>query len=62
MKNFYKIFMVLFILFIGLNLYAFKWHLGYDHEDNFINLISIAAGVLGLILVFVLDTWSKLKA
>ncbi len=62
MKTIYKIFLILFIVFIGLNIYAMNWDLGYDHRDNFINLMSIAAGILGVILVFVLNTWSKLKA
>ena len=62
MKNIYKIFLVLFIILIGINIYAMRWDLGYDHSDNAISLMAIGAGVLGVILVLVLNTWSKLKA
>lgn len=62
MKTFYKIFLVIFIVFLGLNLYAIDWHLGFMHEENTKFLFSIAAALIGLILVFVLNTWSKLGA
>ena len=62
MQTFYKIFFVLFILFIGINLYAIDWNLGFLHEENTKFLLSTAAGVIGLILVFVLNTWSQLAS
>lgn len=62
MKLLYKVFLILFILFIGFNLYAVDWGLGLFHEENAKFLFSVAAAILGLILVFVLDTWSKFGA
>lgn len=61
MQTFYKVFLILFVLFIGLNLYAFDWHLGFLHEDNTKYLFSIAAALVGILVVFVLNTWSKLS-
>lgn len=60
MQTFYKIFLVLFIIFIGFSLYAIDWSLGFMHEENTKFVLSIAAGIIGIILVFVLNTWSKL--
>lgn len=60
MQNVYKIFLVLFVLFIGFNLYSLDWNLGFLHQDNTKFIFSIVASLLGLILVFVLNTWSKL--
>ena len=60
MQNLYKIFIALFVLFIGFSLYVIDWKLGLMHEENSKFIFSIAAGIIGLILVFVLNTWSKL--
>ncbi|MGC4130425.1 MAG: hypothetical protein QM564_12925 [Bergeyella sp.] len=60
MQTFYKIFLVLFILFIGFSLYSINWKLGFMHEENSKFLLSLTAGIIGLILVLVLSTWSKL--
>lgn len=60
MKTVYKIFLVLFVVFIAVNLYAIDWGLGFMDEENTKFLFSIAAAVIGLILVFVLNTWSRL--
>ncbi len=62
MQNVYKIFLVLFVLFIGFNLYSLDWNLGFLHQDNTKFIFSIVASLLGLILVFVLNTWSKLPS
>ena len=62
MQNVYKIFLVLFVLFIGFNLYSLDWNLGFLHQDNTKFILSIVASLLGLILVFVLNTWSKLPS
>lgn len=62
MSTLYKVFLVIFILFIGLNLYAFNWQLGLLHEENTKFIFSIAAGVLGLLFALVLNTWAKLLA
>ena len=60
MQTLYKIFLVLFVIFIGFNLYVIDWNLGFMHEENAKFLLSASAGIVGLILVFVLNTWSKL--
>lgn len=60
MQNVYKIFLVLFVLFIGFNLYALDWDLGFMHQDNTKYVFSIAAAIIGILGVFVLNTWAKL--
>lgn len=60
MQTFYKVFLILFIIFIGFNLYVFEWDLGFWHEENTKFFLSISAAVLGIILIFVLNTWSKI--
>ncbi|MDY3345347.1 hypothetical protein PG593_10620 [Riemerella anatipestifer] len=61
MKLLYKIFLVLFVVFIGLNLYAIDWELGFMDNENTKFVFSISAALLGVLLVFVLNTWSKLS-
>ncbi|MDF0719754.1 MULTISPECIES: hypothetical protein [Chryseobacterium group] len=62
MQLYYKIFLVLFILFIGFNLYAVDWNIGLMNDDNLKYVFSLSAGIVGLLLVFVLHTWSKLRS
>ena len=61
MQTIYKIFLGLFIVFIGFNLYAIDWQLGLMNEENAVFIFSLAAGIIGLIMVFVLHSWSKLS-
>lgn len=61
MKTFYKVFLVLFVIFIGINLYAVQWHLGAFSEENDKSWYSIAAAVVGIIIVFIMDSWSRLS-
>ena len=61
MKTIYKVFLVLFIVFIAINAYAIDYKLGLMHEENSKYLFSFAAGVAGLLVVFVMDSWSKLS-
>ena len=61
MNNFYKAVIVLFLLFIGINLYGITWELGFMHEENGKFVMAIGASLLAIILVFVLNTWSKLS-
>lgn len=61
MKTIYKIFLVVFIVFIGFNLYAIQWDLGFMNEENSTFVISLSAAIIGLMLVFVLNFWSKLS-
>jgi len=60
MQKFYKVFLVVFIVFIAINLYALDWQTDLLSEDNLKFIFSIASAVLGLILLFVLDTWSRI--
>lgn len=62
MQLFYKIFLALFAIFIGFNLYVMEWDLGFWHEENSKFILSISAAVLGIIVVFVLNMMSKLSA
>lgn len=62
MQHFYKIFLVLFVIFIAFNLYMMEWDLGFWHEENSKFILSMSAGILGIIVVFVLNTMSKLGA
>ncbi|MDQ0477529.1 MULTISPECIES: hypothetical protein [Chryseobacterium] len=62
MQLFYKIFLALFIVFIGINLYVIEWGLGFWHEENAKFIFSMSAGILGVIIVFVLHTMSRLAA
>lgn len=61
MQTVYKVFLILFVVFIAVILYGLNWNLGFMHEENSALVFSIAAAVLGIMLVFVLNTWSKLS-
>ncbi|PIE50242.1 MAG: hypothetical protein CSA38_04110 [Flavobacteriales bacterium] len=60
MKTIYKVFLGIFILFTAINFYAIDWNLGFLHDENTKYVFSICAGIIGLIFVFVMNTWSKL--
>ncbi|MDR6920633.1 MULTISPECIES: hypothetical protein [Chryseobacterium] len=60
MQKFYKVFLVIFIVFIAINVYAIDWQTDILSEDNLKFVFSIASAVIGLILLFVLDTWSRI--
>ncbi|PKF74131.1 hypothetical protein [Chryseobacterium sp. PMSZPI] len=62
MKKFYKVFLILFIAFTAINLYAIDWQQKdiLSDEDNLKFVFSAAAGVIGLILLFVMDAWSRI--
>lgn len=60
MQKFYKVFLILFIVFIAINLYAIDWQSDLLSEDNLKFVFSIASAVIGLIIVFVMNTWSKI--
>ncbi|HOB24413.1 MAG TPA: hypothetical protein PKV58_03325 [Kaistella sp.] len=61
MQLFYKIFLALFVIFIGFNLYVMEWDLGFWHEENSKFILSISAAILGIIVLFVLHSMSKLS-
>jgi nucleoside diphosphate kinase len=46
MTTFYKVFLVLFIVFIAVNLYAVDWQFGILHQENNKFLFSIVAAIL----------------
>ena len=62
MQLFYKIFLALFVIFIGFNLYVMEWDLGFWHEENSKFILSISAAIVGIIVVFVLHSMSRLTA
>ncbi|ASE62229.1 hypothetical protein H3Z85_01595 [Chryseobacterium indologenes] len=63
MKKFYKVFLVVFIVFIAINLYAINWQTDIlGDEDNVRFVFSAAAAALGLLVLFVMDTWSRIGA
>ncbi|ACU08301.1 hypothetical protein FIC_01858 [Flavobacteriaceae bacterium 3519-10] len=60
MQLYYKIFLALFVIFIGFNLYSMEWQLGFWHEENSKFILSLSAAVIGIIVVFVLHMLSRL--
>lgn len=60
MKTFYKVFLILFIIFIAINFYAINWYVGFLNDENTTHIFSISAGILGIIVVYILHSWSKL--
>jgi len=60
MKTFYKVFLVIFILSTAISIYALDWQAGFFDEENTKFIFSISAGILGIIVVYILHTWSKL--
>ena len=62
MHLYYKIFLALFVIFIGFNIHSLDWDLGLWHEENSKFILSFAAAVIGIIGVFVLHTMSKFAA
>ncbi|QDP85931.1 hypothetical protein FNJ88_10385 [Chryseobacterium sp. SNU WT5] len=61
MQLFYKVFLALFVIFIGFNLYMMEWNLGFWHEENSKFILSISAAILGIIVVYVLHTMRTLS-
>ena len=60
MQRFYKIFLALFIVFIAINLYVIEWDLGFWDDENSKFILSMSAGVLGIIIVLVMHMMSRL--
>jgi len=60
MKTFYKVFLVIFILSVAISIYALDWQAGFFDEENTKFIFSISSGILGIIVVYILHTWSKL--
>ncbi|WP_442905621.1 hypothetical protein [Kaistella sp.] len=53
---------MLFVIFIGFNLYAMEWQLGFWHEENAKCILSISAAIVGILVVFVMHTLSRFAA
>lgn len=62
MQLFYKIFLALFVIFIGINLYVIEWPLGFLAEENSTFVLSMSAAIVGIIVVFILHTLSTLSS
>lgn len=60
MQKFYKVFLVVFIIIIAINVYAIDYSAAILSEDNLKFVFSIAFGLVGVLLLFVLNTWSKI--
>ncbi len=60
MQRVYQVFLAVFVLLVAINLYAIEWSIGVLHEDNTKYIFSIVAGIVGIMVVYVLNTWSKL--
>lgn len=60
MQKFYKVFLIIFIVVIAINIYAIDWHSEISSEDNMKYVISIICGVGGLFVLFIMNTWSKI--
>lgn len=56
MQKFYKVFLIVFVVIIAINTYAIDWNSDITSEDNVKFLISIACGLLGVGLLFILNT------
>ncbi|MDN3607882.1 hypothetical protein QWY78_13320 [Kaistella yonginensis] len=61
MQLFYKIFLALFVIFIGINLYVIEWNLGFLAEENSTFILSMSAAIVGIIIVFILHNLSRLS-
>ncbi|WP_028122402.1 hypothetical protein [Epilithonimonas tenax] len=60
MKTFYKVFLIIFIISIAISIYAIDWQAGFMDDENTKFLFSISSGILGIIVVYILHSWSKL--
>lgn len=60
MKTFYKVFLIIFIVSIAISIYAIDWQAGFMDDENTKFLFSISSGILGIIVVYILHSWSKL--
>jgi len=60
MKKFYKVFLIVFAVIIAINIYAIDWNSDILSEDNMKFVMSIGFGLIGIVLLFVLNTWSKI--
>ena len=62
MQTIYKVFLGVFIVFGGFNIFAINYNESFMSEENSIYLISIVASLFGVLCTYILHIWSKLKA
>lgn len=60
MKTIYKFALLFFVIVMAFNLYVIDWNLGFMADENTKFLISAGASLLGILAIFVMDTWGKL--
>ena len=60
MKTFYKVFLVIFIISIAVSFYALDWQAGVMDDENTKFIFSISSAILGIIVIYILHSWSKL--
>ena len=61
MNVFHKIFLIFFVVLVGVNLYAINWRLGFFHEENSSLMISLSASVIGVLAVYALHLLSLFR-
>ncbi len=62
MQTIYKVFLGIFIVFGGLNIFAINYNESFTSEENSIYFISIVASLFGILCTYILHIWSQLKA
>lgn len=60
MKLFYKVLLIVLVIFSAANLYAIDWSLGALAEDNQKFWVSFGAGILGIMLTIIMETLGRL--
>lgn len=61
MKKIYKVLLVLLVILVALSFYGLNWEAGIFHEENTKYIFSVASGIIGMVLIFVLDVWSRIS-
>lgn len=61
MKKFYTGLVVLFIVFLAINLYAIDYSIGWFSDANRVHLVAAGASLIGVIVLLVLMTMRDLS-
>lgn len=61
MKNFYIGLAVLFIVFLGINIYAIDFSIGWFADENRVHLVAAGASLIGIIVIFLMMTMRDLS-
>lgn len=61
MNLFIKILLAILIISCVLNIYAIDWSLGFLHDENTKFILAFGAGLVGIILLFIINTWSQIN-